>query len=88
MTSTLGADFFLDSAVEWQDGEFIGDNNRFFEDEEFETLGLKPQSSTSAKPGSDDKVIMLAARYASGLPLWHKKDCYDHAPPSSPLDQE
>ena len=84
MTSTLDADFFLDSAVEWQDGEFIGENNRFFEDEEFETLGLDPQVSTSAKPGSDDKVMMLAARYASGLPLWHRKDCYDHAP-SSPL---
>ncbi|MCH7988167.1 MAG: hypothetical protein IID46_03335 [Planctomycetes bacterium] len=86
MTSTLGADFFLDSAVECQDGEFVGVNNRFFEDQEFETMGFDPQTSTSAKPGSDDKVIMLAARYASGLPLWHKKDCYDHAPSSSPLE--
>ena len=83
MTSMFEAGFFLDSAVEWQDGEFIGENNRFFEDEEFQILGLNPQVSTSAKPGSDDKVMMLAARYASGLPLWHRKDCYDHAPSSS-----
>ena len=47
-----------------------------------ETMGLDPQISTPAKPGSDDKVMMLAARYAAGLPLWHKKDCYDHEPPS------
>ena len=83
MASTLGADFFLDSAVEWQDGEFIGDYDRFFENGGVESVGLDPQTSTPSKPGSDDKVMMLAARYAAGLPLWHRKDCYDHAPSSS-----
>jgi len=35
---------------------------------------------TEAKPGSVDKVQMLAARYAAGLPLWHNEDCNDHGP--------
>jgi hypothetical protein len=26
--------------------------------------------------------MMLAARYAAGLPLWHNDDCYDHGPGS------
>ncbi len=26
--------------------------------------------------------MMLAARYAAGLPLWHHDDCYDHGPGS------
>ena len=26
--------------------------------------------------------MMLAARYAAGLPLWHTDDCYDHGPGS------
>lgn len=37
-------------------------------------------SPTTAKPGSEDKVRMLAARYAAGIPLWHEEDCYDHGP--------
>jgi len=51
-----------------------------FEEEEFIALGLTPSGPTPAKPGSMDKVKMLAARYAVGLPLWHDKDCYDHGP--------
>ena len=35
---------------------------------------------TEAKPGSEDKVKMLSARYAAGVPLWHDEDCYDHGP--------
>jgi len=35
---------------------------------------------TEAKPGSEDKVKMLSARYAAGVPLWHDSDCYDHGP--------
>ena len=34
------------------------------------------------RPGSEEKVTMLAARYAAGLPLWHNDDCYDHGPGS------
>ena len=39
-----------------------------------------PFFPTDAKPGSEDKVRMLSARYAAGLPLWHDADCYDHGP--------
>ena len=45
--------------------------------EEFEVSALGP---TEAKPGSEDKVRMLTARYAAGVPLWHGEDCYDHGP--------
>ena len=48
-----------------------------FVDEEFDAPILGP---TGAKPGSEDKVQMLTARYAAGMPLWHEEDCYDHGP--------
>lgn len=47
---------------------------------DYEALGIKPSSPTEAKPGSEEKVCMLAARYAAGLPLWHNEDCVDHGP--------
>lgn len=47
---------------------------------DFESLGIDPASPTLAKPGSEEKVCMLAARYAAGLPLWHDSDCVDHGP--------
>lgn len=47
---------------------------------DFEALGINPSSPTLAKPGSEEKVCMLAARYAAGLPLWHDSDCVDHGP--------
>ena len=47
---------------------------------EFEPSSVDPYTPTEAKPGSEDKVQMLAARYAAGLPLWHDSDCYDHGP--------
>lgn len=59
---------------EYEDGEFN------FEDIDFEALGIDPAAPTAAKPGSEEKVLMLAARYAAGVPLWHNKDCYDHGP--------
>lgn len=49
---------------------------------------LNPFTSTEAKPGSEDKVQMLAARYAAGLPLWHNSDCYDHGPDGQGLDED
>ncbi|HID23311.1 MAG TPA: hypothetical protein EYP14_13045 [Planctomycetaceae bacterium] len=42
-------------------------------------FGVDPRQPTKARPGSDEKVRMLAARYATGLPLWHEEDCYDHS---------
>ena len=39
-----------------------------------------PAALKLAKPGTEEKVLMLSARYAAGLPLWHDRDCYDHGP--------
>ncbi len=49
-------------------------------DIDYEALGIDPSEPTSAKPGSEQKVFTLAARYAAGLPLWHDEDCIDHGP--------
>ena len=52
-----------------------------YEDElAFDFTNVDPLHPTEAKPGSIDKVKMLAARYAAGVPLWHNSDCYDHGP--------
>ncbi|WP_437231132.1 hypothetical protein SH661x_002387 [Planctomicrobium sp. SH661] len=53
-------------------------------EEDFDFSSVDPLNPTGAKPGSEDKVRMLAARYAAGVPLWHDEDCYDHGP-SDPL---
>ena len=55
---------------------------------EYESTSLDPYTPTEAKPGSDDKVQMLAARYAAGLPLWHDSDCYDHGPDSHDAEDD
>ncbi|QDU36568.1 hypothetical protein Mal4_08550 [Maioricimonas rarisocia] len=59
-----------------------------FELEDFTALGINPLSPTEAKPGSEEKVRMLAARYSAGVPLWHDSDCYDHGPASLNVDGE
>jgi hypothetical protein len=51
-----------------------------FGDEVVSLASVNPKAPTEAKPGSEDKVRMLAARYAAGIPLWHDSDCYDHGP--------
>lgn len=51
-----------------------------FEEIDFESLGIDPKEPTVAKPGSEEKVLILAARYAAGVPLWHDSDCYEHGP--------
>ena len=53
-----------------------------FDEEDFAAIGLSPSEPTAAKPGSEEKVVMLSARYAVGIPLWHTGDCYDHGPGS------
>ena len=65
-------------------GKFGVEDDYFqdFDVEDFEALGIDPLTPTAAKPGSEEKVVMLAARYAAGLPLWHGDDCYDHGPGS------
>ena len=52
----------------------------YYTEEQFRARGVDPVRPTTAKPGSEAKVLMLAARYAAGLPLWHDRDCYDHGP--------
>ena len=53
--------------------------------EELKAMGINPFRATHARPGSDEKVMMLSARYAAGLPLWHDSDCYDHGPHETEL---
>jgi hypothetical protein len=60
--------------------ESEGEEVEFYTEAEFRARGIDPLRPTAAKPGSEAKVLMLAARYAAGLPLWHDRDCYDHGP--------
>lgn len=62
------------------DAELAVDYDALFDEHDFQAMGINPSSPTLAKPGSQEKVVMLAARYASGLPLWHNDDRYDHGP--------
>lgn len=64
------------------------EHHEWIMDGDFDELDVNPLDPTDAKPGSEDKVMMLAARYAAGLPLWHGNDCYDHGPDDEPLDEE
>jgi hypothetical protein len=67
----------------------IGDYEEFFDEGfDYSAAGVVPSGPTDAKPGSDDKVLMLAARYAAGLPLWHNSDRYDHGPGEADVDDE
>ena len=67
----------VDVVSDFDESEFIDEE---VTGETFDISGVDPELPTDAKPGSDDKVLMLAARYAAGLPLWHNSDCYDHGP--------
>lgn len=62
------------------DGTF--DANEY---EDYLAMGIDPIKPTAARPGSEEKVLMLSARYAAGLPLWHDRDCYEHGPRESEL---
>ena len=57
-----------------------GDTGAPIEFDDFVALGIDPTKSSSAKPGTEEKVLMLSARYAAGLSLWHTCDPSDHAP--------
>lgn len=48
--------------------------------EPWDLTGYEPLVPTKAKPGSEDKVKTLSARYAAGVPLWDPSDRYDHGP--------
>jgi len=64
-----------------------GESNELFYEEDYRAIGIFAADPTEAKPGSEDKVMMLAARYAAGLPLWHGSDRYDHGPEKLPDDE-
>ncbi len=70
----------LESFSGMRDVECFAGYKDVYDDEDFRALGVDPRDRTDAKPGSDEKVLTLAARYAAGLPLWHSEDCYDHGP--------
>jgi hypothetical protein len=78
----FGPDSAVSTAGDEHEGAYREDGEEFeyYTEAEFRARGVDPVSPTAAKPGSEAKVLMLAARYAAGLPLWHDKDCYDHAP--------
>ncbi len=86
MTFSLEVDPSLETESGTQVENFGEVYANLFQEEEFIALGINPSSPTGAKPGSGDKVMMLAARYASGLPLWHNSDCYDHSPAGEPIE--
>jgi hypothetical protein len=62
------------------EGAYGSEEVAYYTEAEFRARGIDPLRPTAAKPGSEAKVLMLAARYAAGLPLWHDRDCYDHGP--------
>ena len=45
----------------------------------YNAVELDPETPTVAAPGSMEKVMMLQARYAAGVPLWDERDSYDHS---------
>ncbi len=74
-----GASYLEDEDLAYTE-DFIGDYETHYHDDQVLPDGVEPDDPTEAKPGSDDKVLILAARYAAGLPLWNGSDCYDHGP--------
>jgi hypothetical protein len=76
----------LESGEDLTDEELSVEYDDFFDEEDFRAIGINPGCPTPAKPGSEAKVVMLAARYASGLPLWHGSDRYDHGPDAPVAD--
>ncbi len=82
MSYPLEAESDLEDDVGFHNDEFQ-DSEEFcdeYENVDVDAIGVNPLSPTKAKPGSEEKVLMLAARYAAGMPLWHNDDCTDHGP--------
>ena len=81
----MSFDFEVDESeqvteLEFDEGGSEYDEPLEFEEIDFESMGIDPKEPTVAKPGSEEKVLILAARYAAGVPLWHDSDCYEHGP--------
>ena len=80
MSSGLAVSGELEPASMEEYGVYLAGYRNLLKEADLQALGASPQGPTGAKPGSVEKVTMLAARYAAGLPLWHGNDCYDHGP--------
>ena len=65
--------------LDYLDEESYGAYDENIENFDYEALGIDPKAPTLARPGSQEKVDVLRARYEAGLPLWHNSDRYDHA---------
>jgi len=65
---------------EFEFGQFVKEfgGEAAWQNSDYEDVEVDPRHPTHARPGSEEKVRMMAARYASGLPLWHHEDCSDH----------
>lgn len=48
--------------------------------EDYLEMGIDPRRPTRARPGSEEKIRMLSARYDAGIPLWDTGDNYSHGP--------
>lgn len=83
MPRKFEVDSDLDSDLD--EYEVVDADDGPYEFEDFAAMGINPLKPTPARPGTEEKVLMLSARYAAGVPLWHDSDCYDHGPGESEL---
>lgn len=77
------AQFDVDDELMTSSAYDVEEHDEYVDDYDLDAYlsrGIDPMQPTSAKPGSEEKVLMLSARYAAGIPLWHNQDCYDHGP--------
>jgi hypothetical protein len=58
----------------------IKEGNWSFEPAQIDPAGYQ---ATSAIPGTDEKLAVLAARVRAGLPLWHESDRPDYDEPGA-----
>jgi len=80
----LESEYGLNDEDELEVDAELGEDD-VYEPEDFAAMGIDPGRPTKARPGSEAKVLMLSARYAAGLPLWHSEDCYEHGPRENEL---
>jgi hypothetical protein len=71
----LGVDAVLKNVL-----EAIREGNWWFEPEEVAPDRYTP---TSAIPGTQEKLAILAERARTGLPLWHEADRMDYDEPGA-----
>lgn len=70
-------DFEGDSGMSDYEDPSVEESSDDFGEIDYEELGIDPSQPTIARPGTEEKVLVLSARYAAGVPLWHPHDCID-----------